>query len=40
MRIKTEYMSFKIVERSIVAMISRRTCRVIKEDVVFPRLLY
>ena len=36
MRIQTEYMSFKIVERSVVAMISRRTCRVLQKYVVFP----
>ena len=33
-------MSFNIVEWLVVAMISRRTCSVPKEDVVFPRLLY
>ena len=33
-------MSFIIVERSVVAMISSRTCCVLKEDVVLPRLFY
>jgi len=34
MRIQTEYTSFKIIERSVVALIFRRTCSVLKK--VFP----
>jgi hypothetical protein len=40
MRIQPEYMSLKIVARLVVAMSSRRTSSVTKEDVVFPRMLY
>ena len=40
MKIQPEYMSLKIVARLVVAMSSRRTSSVPKEDVVFPRMLY
>jgi hypothetical protein len=40
MRIQTEYMIFKIVEWLVVAMISRHTSSVPKEDDVLPCLLY
>jgi hypothetical protein len=40
MRIQPEYMCLKIVARVVVAMSSRHTSSVPKEDVVFPRMLY